>query len=394
MKVAVISRCVYKLHGYGGMERYVYYFSKHLVKHGIRVILLTSLLSKLNNNTNNIIDDFNNIILKLISPRVNESNRFLRPLYYRLFLKNVSKYLMHLNDKISIVHSFGLCPIEYLKLNSRKKVILQPFGNEEFKNRDKEFIFKKIYLDITVRNCKMFCAKMVDAIASEGNQQTKEIMQLFRVSREKIFYLPDGVDLDEIEEYITNVEITREDYNLQDADLVLMNVNRLEPNKGVPYLIEALKILNKELNVKLILVGTGSEEKKIINLIKSLNLEDKVIHFKNIPDKVMFQLYTLADISVTPTLYEGLPLVILEAMACGKPIVASNVSEVPQVVRDGLNGFVVPPKNPKAIAHKILEIYDKNLFGKMGKASKRIVKDYDWKNIAKMAIKKYEELIE
>ena len=156
--------------------------------------------------------------------------------------------------------------------------------------------------------------------------------------------------------------------------------------------MEGEKVQRQELNVKLILVGTGSEEEKIKRLIKHLGLSEKIKHFKNIPDKLMFQLYTLADISVTPTLYEGLPLVVLEAMACEKPIVASNVSEVPQAVKDGINGFLVPPRNPKAIADAVLKIYDKNLFMKMGKASKKIVKNYDWSKIAKMAVKKYEEL--
>jgi glycosyltransferase involved in cell wall biosynthesis len=118
-----------------------------------------------------------------------------------------------------------------------------------------------------------------------------------------------------------------------------------------------------------------------------------VLHFKNIPDKEMYQLYTLANISVTPTLYEGLPLVVLEAMAARKPIVASNVSEVPQVVKNGENGFLVEPANSKAIADAVLKIYDKNLIKKMGEKSRRIVKEYDWSIIAKKAINEYEGLI-
>ena len=385
MKVAITSRCVFKLHGYGGMERYVYYFSKHLAENDISVELFTSVTKKQTSC------DLEKVKPTFLKPNVNESIRLLRGINYRLFLMKVSTCLK--KSKYDIVHAFGICPVEYLKYKSRGKVVIQPFGNEEFKSREKENFFKRIYLDLFMRNPKLYSVRNADAIASEGEIQTKEIMQLFGVPKEKIFYLPDGVDLDEIEEYTKDVEVTKEDYNLQDADIVLMNVNRLVPNKGVPYLIEAMKILNQELNVKLILVGTGSEEERIKRLIKQLDLEDKVKHLKNIPDKLMFQLYTLADISVTPTLYEGLPLVVLEAMACGKPIVASNVSEVPQAVKDGVNGFLVPPKNPKAIADAVLKIYDKNLFMKMGKTSKEIVKKYDWSRITKMAIRKYEELI-
>ena len=80
-------------------------------------------------------------------------------------------------------------------------------------------------------------------------------------------------------------------------------------------------------------------------------------------------------------------------MACGKPIVASNVSEIPQVVKHGINGLLVPPADPRAIANAVLEIYDKNLLKKFGKKSEEIVKKYDWNRIARMAIKKYEELV-
>ena len=339
MKVMISTRAVYPCHGFGGMERYYYNLAKHLVKEGIKVEIITT--------SNKILDlklrlsEYNGIKFWFLP--LTYFKKLPMPIWYRIFNICVKKFLE--NYSFDILHgTAGTHP--YSSLKNRKPVIHQPFGLELFKTKG----IVKVYCYAVYYHMNVYMHKNADAIASEGEIQTKEIMQLFEVPREKIFYLPDGVDLDEIEEYLENTEITREDYNLQDADIVLMNVNRLEPNKGVQYLIEALKILNEELNVKLILVGTGSEEGKIKNQIRRLGLTDKVRHFKNIPDKLMFQLYTLADISVTPTLYEGLPLVVLEAMACGKPIVASNVSEVPHAVKEGIYGFLVPPRAPKAIA--------------------------------------------
>ena len=379
MKVVISTRAIYPFHGYGGMERYYYNLAKHLVEQGIKIEIVTS-----QDKSGNRVVELNGIKYTFIPPNFNRKP--FMSLWYYPFSLNVKKYLEKI--KFDVLHGTA-GTYYYSNLRNRKPVIVQPFGLELFKIKG----IKGLFLKILFYKISKINMENANAIASEGEIQTKEIMQLFRVPKEKIFYLPDGVDLNEIEEYTKNIEVTREDYNLQDADIVLMNVNRLEPNKGVPYLIKALRILNQELNVKLILVGAGSKEERIKKLIKQLGLDNRVKHFKNIPDKLMFQLYTLADISVTPTLYEGLPLVVLEAMACGKPIVASNVSEVPQAVKEGINGFLVPPRNPKAIADAVLKIYDKNLFMKMGKTSKEIVKNYDWSRIAKMAIKKYEELI-
>jgi len=389
MKIIMASRAIWGFHSFGGMERYVYFLSKYLVKNGCEVEIITSLTRKIPFRSKKIGAEK----ITFLSPYVNKL--YTNPIRYWLFTKSISRYLK--SKDFDVLHAYGITAYHYLKeIENRKPTVVQPFGNEEFKAREKENLIKRIYLDFFIRKPKIYCLQHSDAIASEGDLQSQEIMEIFDVPKEKIFILPDGVEFEFIQKCISNSKLSKEELSINDADLVLINVNRLASNKGVNYLIDALYLLNKQnkLNVKLILIGTGPEEQKINEQIRKLQLEDKVVHFKNIPDEKMFQLYTLADISITPTLYEGLPLVILEAMACGKPIIASNVSEVPQVVKHGENGFLVPPRDPKAIANAVLEIYDKNLFRRMGKKSKEIAKNYDWNIIAKKAIGKYEELIE
>jgi glycosyltransferase involved in cell wall biosynthesis len=384
MKVIISTRAAYPYHGYGGMERYFYSLATHLTKQGLEVEILTSL-----DETNKKSTNYNGVKYAFVPPNFERTRRFsIFYLNYHYFNFMACRYLKNMN--FDILHGCGGI-LNYLLLNKRKPTVFQPFGLEQFKGRKSS----RIYNLIASYPFTCYTIKHADAIASLGEPNSQEIMDLFKVQKEKIFNLPNGIDLSLVKEYLANTKITRDYLGIQGADLVLMNVNRLSPNKGVSYLIDALKILNKELNVKLILIGAGSQEQKIKEQIKKLKLQDKVVHFKSISDEEMFQLYNLADISVTPTLYEGgcPPLVVLEAMATGKPIVGSDIPLMREGIKKGETGFLVPPRNPKAIAEAVLKIYDKNLIEKMGRKSKEIVKNYDWSIIAKKAIKQYEELI-
>jgi len=375
MKVILLSGVVFPFHHYGGMQKYVYYLGKYLVRQGLDVEIVTSWRKGLKSQV------YDGINYTFICPPI------WHGLGYQGFSLNAARYLR--KRDFDILHSFLGVACYYLRLGGRAPVVVQAFGNEAFKldNPILNLISQPMQWAIS------YSMKHADSIASSGEVNAREITNLFKVPPQKLFYLLDGVDLGLVEGYLSNVKITRAKIGIDDADLVLINVNRLDRNKGVPYLIDAMKILSQELDVRLILVGTGSQEQKIKGQIRELGLENKVVHFKNISEEEVFQLYTLADISVTPTLFEGLPLVILEAMACGKPVVASNVSEVPQVVKPGQNGFLVPPKNPEAIAAAVLEIHRNDLKAEFGQRSKEIVKGYDWSIIARKAITKYENLI-
>lgn len=379
MKVILTSKAVYPFHSYGGLGNYYYYLGKYLAQLGIDVEFVTS--------GSGVLKTIQFKGLKYTFLPFSRFNQRLEPLCYVFFQGSAMRYLT--SAKFDILHGTGgIFP--YVLLKKRRPVILQCVGLEPYHVLNP---LGRIYGLILNHPSSKLAYLYADAVAVEGKAEAEEVVSRFKISRAKIFVLPNAVDIDLIKRYTLNISITRENLGIHDADLVLINVNRLSLNKGVPYLIDAFKILSRKLDVKLILVGTGPQERKIIDLVKKLNLKDKVLHFKHISDIRKFELYAIADIAVTPTIYEGLPTVILEAMAMGKPIIASNVTEIPQVVKHGKNGFLVPPANSKAIADAVIKIYEGNMISKMGKASMQIVKDYDWKVIAKMAIKKYEELI-
>lgn len=381
MKVIMSTPWAYPFSIFGGTERYVYFLSKYLVKEGIDVKIITS--GPQNKGRNTICDG---IEYEFISKALPPYGKRFWPFLY-LFNINLARRLKE--EKFNVLHSYHITAYFYLH-HTCAPVIIEPFGLGQLcfaKLNSIEMIFREILL----KRPLAYCMTHADAIAADGRLQLQELASQFKVPTEKIFILPDGVELDLIQTYTSNSRMKREDLGLQDADLVLVNVNRLDRNKGISYLIDALGILNRKINAKLIMVGAGPEETRINRQIERLKLRKKVVHFKNISDKNMFQLYTLADISVTPTLWEGLPLVVLEAMAAGKPIVATNVADIPSVIKG--NGIIVPPRDEKAIVDAVFKIYRGGLIRAMGIKSKEIIKSYDWGIIAKKAIKMYEELI-
>lgn len=378
------SRWVFPFHGYGGMERYAYFLAKHIAEQGVDVEVISS-PEKEGRKSEEI---YEGVRYRFIPPAVKYGRGFRFYRTYHHFNWNLSKLLQ--KEDFDILHAYEITAFPYILTKNRKPIVVQAFGNEWYKTKG---LIKRLFLTPVNYPLKL-CMRKAEAIASEGEIQSKEIVDLFNINRKKIFEIPDGVDLSQIEEYLSQASVTRKDLGLSEDDFVIINVNRIEKVKGVYYLIEALGRIKKEIdNVKLILIGTGTDEERIYTLINKLGLSDIIKHFRNVDDKLLFNYYKLADLSVTPTLYEGLPLVILEAMACGLPIIATNTSENPQVVKDGVNGLLVPTADSQAIANAVIKLNDKNKLKKMGSESKKIIKDYDWEIIAKKAIKAYEKLI-
>lgn len=380
MKVVMLTRESLPFHSYGGMQRYVWCLSWHLANIGIEVEMV---LPYPENRQK--LEPINNLKFTFIGPAVRKPFFWFR---YLLFSFRAASYLS--KAEFDILHGFEINPFFYLRKKNRKPTVVQTFGNEPLKTEGIKRMLHRIrwapFLKSVVRRA--------DFVASEGKIQTDELQHMFGISQEKIFYLPDGIDLERITKLLANLNKRRQDFGFDDNDLLIICVSRLAVNKGVRYLIEAMDTLKRRhANIKLILVGSGPEEKEITGLIRKLGLSRIIRHFKNIDDQELFQYYALSDIFVLPTLYEGLPLVLLEAEACGLPIITTQTGENEQVVKDGLNGFLVPPKDPIAIAEAVEKFYARKLMNKMAEASKELAKDYDWPNIAQMASSEYEKIL-
>jgi glycosyltransferase involved in cell wall biosynthesis len=144
--------------------------------------------------------------------------------------------------------------------------------------------------------------------------------------------------------------------NVRKKDREIVSIARLMPIKGMSYLIKAMAHVK---DGSLVIIGDGPERRKMELLSKHLELSDRVFFTGWIGDRSTILDYLKeATVFVLPSLSEGRPRVLIEAMACGLPVVATDVGGVPEVVIHGVNGLLVPPRDEKALAEAIEHIFN------------------------------------
>ncbi|MCW8804538.1 MAG: glycosyltransferase family 4 protein [Ignavibacteriaceae bacterium] len=171
------------------------------------------------------------------------------------------------------------------------------------------------------------------------------------VSEKKIYVLPNGI---EYQKFLKSANSSSLSNN---KPIIIGTVCRLERQKGISYLLLAMKIiLAKFPHVQLEIVGDGSLLGELKHFSRKLGISNSVNFFGKFADVIPF--YKKMNVFVLPSLYEGFGIVLLEAMAAGVPIVATNVDGIKEVVMDGVSGILVPPKNPEAIASAVTKIIE------------------------------------
>ena len=180
---------------------------------------------------------------------------------------------------------------------------------------------------------------------------------------------------------------------LLEGEFKILTVARLHRYKGIKYLIEAMKLLKYQMpEVKLYILGKGTEEENLKKLVKKLSLEGKVEFIeKPIPNHEMPFLYREYDVYIQPSIIEPYGIAVLEAMACGKPVIGTKVGGMQDTIKDGETGFLVESKNAKELADRIMILRDENKKAEMGiRARGWVVDNFDWTVIGK----RYQEIIE
>ncbi|UCD05176.1 MAG: glycosyltransferase family 4 protein [candidate division WOR-3 bacterium] len=179
----------------------------------------------------------------------------------------------------------------------------------------------------------------------------------------------------------------------------ILFVGRLVTRKGVKYLIEAFHKVHRSISHDLVIVGGGPERGRLEKLAADLDLKHRVRFAGVISDDALNQYYASCSFLVLPAIVdekgdtEGLGVVLLEAMSCGKPVIASNVGGITDIVVDRKNGFLVPPAEPEALAAAIKRMAkDRKLRKALGRAALKTVDEkFNWDKIVGDLIRLYHD---
>ncbi|MGH2395796.1 MAG: glycosyltransferase family 4 protein [bacterium] len=215
-------------------------------------------------------------------------------------------------------------------------------------------------------------ARSMHAIVAISEQVARELVDLRVATRDKLTVIPLGLDLSRFSEPARPATLRVELSIAEHVPLVGM-VGRLVPIKGVSFFIAAAKQIVQQIpNAHFVVIGDGPDRLRLERQVDEAGLRDHVRFLGWRKD--LERLYPDLDVVVLSSMNEGTPVAIIEAMAAGRPVVASCVGGVPDVIEDGVTGLLVPSKDPAALASAVVWLVTHaEARRRMGKAAREAV---------------------
>jgi len=238
---------------------------------------------------------------------------------------------------------------------------------------------------ILYRLMARYIIRRSDMITCDAALAKNKILNLTSYSPDRIVIFPWGIDLHQFHPSATRRAARRAQLGAENCKLIIMN-RALLPVYGIEYFLSALpRIFDKEPSARALLIGDGPLKFSLQALVKQLRLEDRVSFLGTLPNDQMPSYLNAADLYVSTSLSDGTSTSLLEAMACGLPVIVSDAPANLEWVTDGDNGFVVQRRNVEKIAARILEVLrNEPLARRMGELNLKIASQRaDWdKNYA------------
>lgn len=336
----------------------LYAHTSHLIKELSKMpeieLHVINLIDETNESTK--IDKFGDFALHYVN--YNKNNfAFMRGL---LNILNIRKKILEVNPEIVHVQSVGYTVLASILLRHKYPLVctIHSLVTMDLKMAEwagySEYIYRKIrsFLERAIilkslPNIIIVAPPMKELIANRTNA--------------KIHIIPNGIDLKDVQNILPKP--------LEHPSILY--VGRLTKRKGVDVLLKAIPIVKKSIsNISLHIMGAGPQEDELKGLTKKLNMEENVKFIGFVPMEEKYSYYKSVDICIVPSVdYDYAPVVLPEAMACERPIIASNSGGIPVMVEDGKTGILVEPGNVEELAEKIIALLqDEHLREKNGES--------------------------
>ena len=372
MKRKIIYQYVRELSTNGGVGGVAFFLGKEFEKKGYEVKNIT---------LKNFI--FGKTLIKLSKSQnllIKKFFLFLSVVYYTL----MGTLLLKINNfknkyNISIVHNDVLGGDIYIN-HGLHKVLLKQNGYM------KMFLKNPLHLFLYMREEIRHKFNTYKYIVSFSKSDKKDLISLYSIDVNKIKLIPNGIDLENFRFDNKKRDIIRNKMNVRENDFVLIFIGHEFERKGLKFLISAMQYLNESFKLWII-GGNNTEISKYKKYVRKLNIKNiKFFGFqKNVVDFL-----NGADLFILPSSHEAWPLVGLEAMATGKPVLATFINGFNEFIKEGENGFFIK-QDEKDIAEKIKHVYEnKDLYEKLKKGALDTAKQYSWDKVAD----KYIEVID
>jgi D-inositol-3-phosphate glycosyltransferase len=241
--------------------------------------------------------------------------------------------------------------------------------------------------------------RLVDScqrIIATTEKGKEELEKYYNAAPEKISIVPCGVNLDLFQPVAQS--FARQKLGLTD-EKVLLFVGRLDPLKGADRLLEAVPYLKLYKNLKLLIVGgdesSNVEIEKLQSRCAELNITERVIFKGTVKQTELPDYYSAADVCIVPSYYESFGLVALEALACGTPVVSSDVGDVKKIIRQGETGYVVTSNAPDNLADgiaRVLSLSPRNTESAL--TVRASVARFSWENVAVGIIRELQPVLD
>lgn len=308
---------------------------------------------------------------------------FSRKLRGDLAFRAANKIIKNNNIKFDLIHAHFTYPSGYVSLRL-KNIYKKPYiitVHEERTHFLREVASNNKKLVETWRNA--------DKIIRVNKIDLKEF-EKFGINKSKLMYITNGFSPDLFKPVGTI--IARKKLSLSINSKILVNIANLEEYKGQKYLIHAMKkIVDIHKDAMLYIVGQGSLKSTLQSLINHYGLQYNVILAGgNKPDKEIPLWMNACDAFVLPSLSEGNPTVMFEALGCGKPFVGTNVGGIPEIIINNKLGILVEPKDPEGLAQAILRALEAEWDAAY---IREYAKRFKWNRIAERIVGVYEEVL-